>query len=197
MAKSFAQAGASHIAIGARSNLDSVKSTILAAAAEAKRSPPQVLCVEIDIISQKSAEKAAALVTKTFGKLDILLINAGVLGGMASIADSDPEKWWSNWEINVKGPYLVSRAFLPLMLKRGDKTIITTSSVGAHLITPGVSAYQTTKLAVLRLMEFVSTEYKDQGVLAYSIHPGNVLTTLVAGEHGLPEELAHGKLPAS
>jgi len=189
IAKSFAQAGASHIAIGARSSLSSVKEAVLRAASDAKRPAPQVLEVKIDVTSQKSTEDSAAFVEKEFGKLDILLINAGILGSPALIADSDPEKWWETWNVNLRGPYLVSRAFLPLMLKGGDKTIITTSSVGAHVVAPAMSAYQDSKLAVLRFMEFVTKEYADKGVIAFAIHPGNIPTDIVGGPEGLRSDL--------
>ncbi|KAG0646534.1 Short chain dehydrogenase mpl6 [Hyphodiscus hymeniophilus] len=191
IAKSFAQAGASHIALGARSELTSVKEEVLKAAADAKRSAPQVLCVELDVASQKSTEAASALVEKEFGKLDILLINAGKFSMGPLIADTDPEEWWDIYNVNLKGPYLISRACLPLMLKGGDKTIVTTASVGAFLITPGLSAYQDSKLAVLRLMEFVNREYADEGVTAFAIHPGNVPTELIGGPEGIPEDLKH------
>jgi NAD(P)-dependent dehydrogenase (short-subunit alcohol dehydrogenase family) len=193
IAKSFAQAGASHIAIGARSNLTSAKEAVLKEAADAKRSTPQVLCVQIDVTSQKSTEEAAALVEEGFGKLDILLINAGILGTPALIADSNPELWWETWNVNLKGAYLVSRALLPLMLKGGDKTIVTTSSVAAHCISPAFSAYQPSKLAVTRFMEFVSKEYASQGVVAFSIHPGNIPTDIVGGKEGLREDLRPSK----
>jgi NAD(P)-dependent dehydrogenase (short-subunit alcohol dehydrogenase family) len=193
MAKAFGQAGASHIAVGARSNLSSVKEAVLKAAADAKRSVPQVLEVKIDITSQKDAEDAAALVEKEFGKLDILILNSGKFIPPAKIADSDPEMWWETLNVNLRGPYLVSRAFLPLMLKGGDKTIITTTSVAAHVVVPGASAYQDSKLAVLRLMEFVSKEYADQGVIAFAIHPGNIPTDIVGGMEGLPDFLKPGE----
>lgn len=59
---------------------------------------------------------------------------------------------------------------------------------------PGVSAYQTSKLAVTRLMEFVSKENEDQGLVALSIHPGNVLTDLVGGAGPLDDDLKKGEL---
>ena len=105
----------------------------------------------------------------------------------------DPAVWWETWNVNLKGPYLMTRAFLPLMLKGGDKTIISTSSVGAHLISPTLSAYQPTKLALLRLMQFVSEEYKDQGVLTYCIHPGNIPTDMIGGREGLSDILKPGR----
>lgn len=90
--------------------------------------------------------------------------------------------------INLRGPYLLSRTFVPLLLKSHLKTLINVCSVGAHLTTPGLSAYQTSKLAQLRLTEFLSAEYKDGGLIAYAIHPGNVVTDIM-GPDGPPEEL--------
>jgi len=122
----------------------------------------------LDITSQQSTEEAAKLVEKEFGKLDILINNAGVIGGMKLIAHTDPEVWWHTWNVNIRGPYLVTRAFLPLMLKGGDKTIISTCSVGAHLTSRTSSDYQPSKLAVLRFTQFVSEEYKEgQGDLGF------------------------------
>ncbi|EPE26618.1 NAD(P)-binding Rossmann-fold containing protein [Glarea lozoyensis ATCC 20868] len=185
IAKSYAQAGASKITIGARSPLDSAKNDILAVAEKAGRSPPQVLCVKFDITSVASVSDATKTVENEFKNLDILVINAGILGKPALIADSDPDEWWEVWNVNLRGPFLVTRAFLPLLLKGGDKTIVATSSVGAHLTGPALSAYQPSKLAVLRLMEFVQVEYAQQGVIAFAIHPGNVVTDVVGGAEGV------------
>jgi len=189
MATSFAQAGASHIAIGARSSLESVRDALISAAAKAKRPEPKILCIKLDITSQRSTEDAAKLVEKEFGKIDIVINNAGILGKPALVADSDPEAWWETWNVNLRGPYLATRAFIPLLLKGGDKTIITISSVGAHKISPRMSAYQDSKLAVLRFMQFVSVEYEDQGVLAFCVHPGNIPTDIVGGMEGLSDVL--------
>ncbi|KAH8684835.1 hypothetical protein BGZ60DRAFT_398424 [Tricladium varicosporioides] len=196
IAISFARSGASQIAIAARSSLESLQDEIVAAASKAKRAEPQVLCVKLDITSKEDTEEAAKLVEKEFGKLDIVIINAGVLIKNDLVADFDPEIWWETLNVNLKGPFLISRAFLPLLLKGGDKTIITTSSCGAHLKSPGGSPYQISKLAVVRLMEFVTTEYGDKGVSAFSIHPGNVITPLLlnltGGEEGLKNSgMAH------
>ncbi len=194
MAISFAQSGASQIALGARSSLTAQKEKVIAAAIKAGRPEPKVVLVVLNVSDQKSTEDAAQLVEKEFGKLDVVLINAGIIGTPAAIADSEPDVWWNTLATNFKGPYLISRAFLPLLLKGGDKTIVTTSSVGAHITTPELSAYQISKTAATRLMDFVSTDYADKGVVAFSIHPGNILTDMVndfAG--GLPKILEPGK----
>jgi NAD(P)-dependent dehydrogenase (short-subunit alcohol dehydrogenase family) len=151
----------------------------------------------LDITSQQSTEEAAKLVEKEFGKLDILINNAGVIGGMKWIADTHPEVWWHTWNVNFRGPYLVTRAFLPLMLKGGDKTIISTCSVGTRLTSRTLSDYQPSKLAVLRFTQFVSEEYKDKGVWAFCIHPGNIPTDMMGGPEGVPDRLKPGEYSPS
>ena len=165
---SFARGGASHIAIGARSDLSTLVQDIKTAAQEAKRKEPQVLAIPLNVADQTSVENCAKAIEREFPKLDIIINNAGVLSGARPIADSDPELWWQNWEVNVRGPYLVVRSLIPFLLEKGgDKTMITVASVGAHLKGPGLSGYQTSKLAQLRLMEFIYAEYGDKGILAY------------------------------
>ena len=179
MSLSFAKAGASEIAIGARSDMSSLEQEVHKAATAAGKEVPRALQVKLDVTSRESVDKAATAVEEEFGKLDILINNAGIVGGMRPVAESDPVDWWYVFTVNVRGPYLVTRACLPLMLKGGDKTIVNVSSVGAHLTTPGLSSYQTTKLALLRFTEFLCTEYGEKGVLGYCIHPGNVETDIV------------------
>ncbi|KAI6087145.1 hypothetical protein F4821DRAFT_269670 [Hypoxylon rubiginosum] len=186
MSVSFAKAGASKIAIGARGDLSTTEKAMKAAAASAGRPEPTILLVKFDVTDYKSVDEAAAQVKKNFGHVDIVINNAGKIGS-GQIADSDPDEWWKVWQVNLGGPYLVSRAFIPLLLEGSDKTIITVSSVGAHLIGPGMSAYQASKLAVLRLSEFIVAEYGDTGVLAYCIHPGNIPTDMLTDFTGTTE----------
>lgn len=188
---SFAKAGASCIAIGARSDQAALENDIKDAAAAAKKRPPKLLQIKLDVTDQKSIESAAENVENQFGRLDILVHNAGIFGTPGLIVDSDPVDWWKTWDVNVRGPYLVTRAFLPLMLKGGDKQIVNISSVGAHLNDAGLSSYQTSKLALLRFTEFVVSEYGEKGVLAFCIHPGNIPGTDIFGPGGTPDSVKH------
>lgn len=187
IALSFARGGASQIAIGARGlgDLSRLAEELKAAARAAGRDaePPQVLAVEVEVSDARSVEAAAARVWDAFGRCDVVVQNAGVVGVMAKMADAEPDEWWRVWEVNVKGQFLVARYFLPLMTRAlpaqalpGLATFVTTSSVGAHLVGPAMSQYQTSKLANLRLAEFVDAEYADQGVSAFCVHPGNIVT---------------------
>ena len=120
MSLSFAKAGASFIAIGARDDMTSLVEEIKSSATVAKRSLPKVLALKFDVTSQESVENAAEAVEKEVGRVDIIVNNAGVLSAMSKVADSDTEDWWRAWTVNVRGTYLVTRAFLPLMLKGGN-----------------------------------------------------------------------------
>ncbi|CAD0112201.1 unnamed protein product [Aureobasidium uvarum] len=181
-ALSMARAGASSIALGARSSLSELATEVEKAAKEAGHPSPQVISIKLDVTDVSSTEQAAKTVKDEFGGLDFLFNNAGYLEDFKKIGESDPDEWWKTQEVNIKGPYLVARAFIPLLLdtKDGDKTIINTSSIGAHVIMPGASSYQSSKLALLRLGEFIQSEYSDKGILCFGIHPGGVMTELAS-----------------
>jgi len=143
----------------------------------------------MDVTDPKSVDTAAAAVRTAVGRLDILVNNAGFAEPVATITEGDPEEWWTTWMINVRGPYLVSRAFLPLMVEtEGDaKVVVNVSSVaGIGHFRPGASAYYGTKLALLRFTEFIELEYGAKGIVPIVIHPGGVLTTMAKD---LPEEI--------
>ena len=114
-------------------------------------------------------ENAAKVTEQVFGKLDILINNAGYLSDFIPIGNSDPEDWGMNWEVNIKGIYLVMKAFLPLILNGSDKTIVNLSSIGTFMLSPGASGYQTAKFAVIRFTEFVNVDYGNQGVPRYIV----------------------------
>ncbi|KAH7369279.1 short chain dehydrogenase reductase [Plectosphaerella cucumerina] len=180
-ALAYAAAGAAGIGIGARTDLSDLVPLIAEAARAAGRAAPQVEAVELDVTDEVSVGRAAAAIAKAFPRLDILINNAGYLEKRAKIADSDPREWLKTWSVNVTGPYLVSRAFLPQILdpaRGGDKTIVNLGSIAAHLVAPGASAYQTSKLAVQRFTEFLDADHGPDGLLTYVIHPGGVATEM-------------------
>ncbi|KAI9665800.1 MAG: putative secondary metabolism biosynthetic enzyme [Bathelium mastoideum] len=184
MAIGYAKAGISQLALAARSPISTEE--ILEAAKSAGRPEPKILTLKFSVTDRSEIETAAKLVEEQFGKLDILINNAGYLGNFEPILDSDPDDWWSNWETNIKGIYLVSRAFIRLLLKSELKTVINITSEGANVLLKGASGYMSTKMANLRLSQFLSLDYDEQGLLAYSVNPGGVHTDL---GHNMPEYL--------
>lgn len=143
----FARAGASGIAIGARSGgaLEDVEGAIRGAAAERKgASAPKVLRLALDVTDEASVRAAARAVEDEFGRLDVLINNAGYMEEAKPAAEVDAGQWWKTWDVNVRGTFLVTQACLPLMLAGGggERIVVNVSSRGAHLLFPGYSGYQ-------------------------------------------------------
>lgn len=183
MAMAYAEAGASTIVLLARRDLSEVKQEIELCAENTGRAKPTVMCLSVDQTNQAQVEAAASQVKDTLGHLDILINNAGYLETWKPITDSDPEDWWRTWEVNIKGPYLICRSFIPLLLARpeGLKTIVQITSLGGLATGPGASGYQMTKTAIIRFNNYLRIEYGSKGLLAYALHPGAVKTALSLG----------------
>lgn len=158
----------------------------------------------LDVTDAADVARVAALVgapddaVGTPARLDVLVNNAGTTEPWVPIAQADAEQWWRTWEVNLKGPFLCLHAFLPLLVATAAGTggapssgagvhVVNVSSIGAMLIMPGGSSYQTSKLALCRLTEFVTAEYGAQGVGAVSLHPGGVVTALADGNEHIKE----------
>jgi NADP-dependent 3-hydroxy acid dehydrogenase YdfG len=101
-----------------------VAAEVLSVAEKGGHQPPNVLTVKLDVLDQASVDDAANCIAQDFGGLDILLNNAGWPETAAPIGESDPKELWYTMEVNIKGTYLSTRAFLPILLKGGMKTII-------------------------------------------------------------------------
>lgn len=176
---SFARAGCSKIAIAARSDLSSLAIEMRKAAKEAQRPEPIIVSMVVDVTSEDNVKAFAAEVGKQFGgTVDVLINNAGYMENWLPFAETNPTDWWHSYEINIKGLYLCSRFFLPLVLKSEAKTILNLTSVGALVTMHGASAYQSAKLAVCRLTEFMVSDHAADGLIAISVHPGGVRTEL-------------------
>lgn len=129
-----------------------------------------------------------------FGGIDVADANAGYLDQWARIGETDPESWWHSWEVNVRAAYHVIRFCVPHLItsaKTGTGNgstgghLILLSSVGAQLLSPTASDYQTSKHAINRLCEFVNLDHGTDGIKCFAIHPGGVATEL--GQN-MPEE---------
>ena len=147
MALTIAQSGVRGLVLCARSSLSSVKEACLSL-----RRPShslQVLTTQVDVTNSDQVVALANEVEATFQRLDIVINNAGYLNTTLKFPDSNPDDWWRVWEVNIRGTYNVSRAFLPLLIKcDGDKTILNVTSVAALLQHPGFSAYSVRALGL-------------------------------------------------
>ena len=150
--------------------------------------------IHLDVASEKSWEKAMSTTIDKFGKLNILVNNAGV-SGRALIEDTSVEEWDRIMDVNAKGTFLGTKAALPELKKADGASIINISSqlgiVGSDL---GVSAaYQASKGAVRLLTKATALEYASEGIRCNSVHPAPVNTELTAVSRENPEVFAKTK----
>ena len=131
-ARVFAAAGANLVLL-ARS-----EGQVAALAAEIG---PQAMAMRCDVADWRAVEAAVAATVARFGRLDVLIGNAGVIEPIAELAKADPGEWSRAIDINLKGVFHGMRAALPVMRKQGSGTIITVSSGAAVNPIEGWSAY--------------------------------------------------------
>lgn len=149
-----------------------------AIAAQIRQTGAQALAVECDVASYASVESAVVSAVETFGAIDVLVNNAGIIDPIARLTDSDPDGWDLAVDINLKGVYHGLRAVLPGMEKRGSGIIINTSSGAASRAVEGWSHYCATKAGVLALTRCVHEEYAEHGIRCIGLSPGTVATDM-------------------
>ena len=172
MAQALAEAGAS-VTITARS-----KEQLEQTAALLKDAGHPVLALEGDVANQHSVEGIVQRTEQEWGSIDILVNNAGSLTGLGYIWETDPQEWWHDMEVNVRGPYLYTRAVLPGMMARKRGRIINIVGRSGIMSTPALSVYNVSKSALIRLTESIAIEVKDAGISAFALSPGAVSTTM-------------------
>ena len=124
--------------------------------------------VRTDIGNEKDIDKLAETMLKKFGKVDIVLNNATVFP-MGAVKDTPVESWDFSYHVNLRGPVILARKFLPAMLERKHGVFVCVSSSGAA---PYMGAYEVFKTAQVELSNTISTEVEGTGVYAFTIGPG-------------------------
>jgi 3(or 17)beta-hydroxysteroid dehydrogenase len=121
-------------------------------------------------------------IEKDFGRLEILVNNAGILGPMDAVSPENTRfaDWKRIFDVNVNGVFLGCRAVIPAMRRAGRGSIVNISSIAGLLATPYATAYGASKAAVRQLTKSVAQHCAEQklNIRCNSVHPGNVLTPL-------------------
>lgn len=168
-ARAFAEAGA-NVALLARS-----RESIADLAGEIGDA---ALAVPCDVSRYWEVAAAVAACEETFGGLDVLINNAGVIEPIAHMDAADPEAWGHVIDINLKGVFHGMRAAMPVMETNGGGTIITISSGAAHNALEGWSHYCTSKAGAAMLTMCLHKEGAEKGIRAMGLSPGTVATEM-------------------
>jgi len=138
------------------------------------------LAQRCDVADPAAVAALAEAARRRFGRIDILINNAAVLGPINRIAETDPAEWAAAMTINAVGAYHAIRAVLPDMVAVGGGTIVNVSSGAAHRALEGWSAYCASKAALAMLTKSVAEEYGRAGIRVFGFGPGVVDTEMQA-----------------
>lgn len=138
-----------------------------------------ILAMAADVSREADVRALVAAALSAFGRLEILVNNAGVYGPMGSLDQIDWEQWVRAMEININGSVLPIRALLPEFRKQRYGKIIQLSGGGATSPLPRITAYAASKAAIVRLIESLALDVKDFGIDVNSIAPGALNTRLM------------------
>ena len=137
-----------------------------------------VLAVALDVTDATSVETACARTAAELGPVDVLVNNAGIAES-APFGKTTVESWERHLRVNVTGPYLMTRALLGGMLERGWGRVINVASLAGLYGSPYVTAYTTSKHALVGFTRALATEVSGKGVTVNAICPGFAATDMV------------------
>lgn len=151
----------------------------------------QALSVTVDVSDEASVERMAEQVLDKFEVVDFLVNNAAIYGSLTLKywADLSVEEWDGLMAVNVRGPWLVSKAFAPSMSARHKGKIINISSATAHLGMAGSLHYITSKAGIIGMTRAMARELGDFGINVNVITPGFTMSDAslrIMDESGMP-----------
>jgi len=183
----FAKEGANIIAVARR------KERLDQLAEELKDSGGKVIPFVGDVSKQEDLEQAIDLAVKEFGRLDVLVNNAGIMDDMSPIGDIKNEKIDQVFAVNVYGPMYSMRKAVQVFLEQGDGgNIINVASLGA-LRTAAGAIYGASKAALVSLTKNTAYMYMPQGIRCNAIAPGGIATE-ISTSMGMPNMNGYGRV---
>jgi NAD(P)-dependent dehydrogenase (short-subunit alcohol dehydrogenase family) len=140
-----------------------------------------------DVSVEEEVERVVHKALECFGTIDILINNAGISGG-GWIHDHSVRAWDQVMAVNLRGPFLMARAVLPMMREQGRGEIVNISSESGLEYYEGNGAYGVSKHALNALGEYIQRENQTFGIRVHTICPGMVVTEMSQGSSGLNHE---------
>ena len=138
----------------------------------------RIEALPVDVTALTDIERARDATLKTFGRIDILVNNAGISGPNAPVAEYPPEAWSQVMRVNLDGPFLCSRAIVPLMIAQNYGRIVNVASVAGKEGNPNAAAYSASKAGVIALTKSLGKELAGYDIAVNCITPAAAKTAI-------------------
>ncbi len=158
---------------------------------EIKANGGSSIAVAADVTSEHSVQNLVIETLKHFGKIDILINNAGV-GVFSNVIDMKVDDYETMMNVNLKGVFLCSRGVLPTMMKQKHGEIINIASLAGKNSFAGGSVYSATKWGLIGFARSLMLEVRDHNIRVVTISPGSVNTGFADKEGDRPDAIQPG-----
>lgn len=184
-----------HLALASRTaeQLAVVADEITAAASGRSGPEPNAIVVPTDVTDRAAVDALVDRTVAEFGGVDAIVNNAGSFRTIGPTWETDPDTYWGDITINLRGPYLVCRAAIPHMIAAGGGTIVNMIGGGTAKPNPYGNAYGTSKAGLMRFSETLAAELREHAISVFATNPGLVRTDMTmlqvesaAGRQWLP-----------
>ncbi len=151
---------------------------------EAEGAGAEVLAIAVDVSESEDVERLVTSVVERFGRIDVLVNNAGLLGPRVPIAEYPEDEWRKVLEANLTGPFLLAKAVIPHMPESGSIINITSGvSIEGR---PRWGAYSVSKFGLEGLTQILAAELEERSIRVNSVDPGSMRTEMRAAAY--PDE---------
>ncbi|MBD8063768.1 SDR family NAD(P)-dependent oxidoreductase [Oceanitalea stevensii] len=147
-------------------------------AEEVRAAGRRAVVLTADVTDADAVQAAVRRAEDELGSVDLLVNNAGVIDAEVPLWETDPERWWSVVETNVRGPFLLTHAVVPGMLARGGGRVIDVNSGSGTRDFAEATAYTVSKTALFRIGGALHEAGFERGLRAFELAPGVVRTDM-------------------
>jgi 2-dehydro-3-deoxy-L-rhamnonate dehydrogenase (NAD+) len=144
----------------------------------AKELGKDVIAVSCDVTDPKSVDAARDATVKAFGKIDVLVNNAGIAGPTAKLWDVKLEDWQLTMRINLEGPFNCCKSVIPGMIQQNYGRIVNIASIAGKEGNPNASAYSASKAAVIGMTKSLGKELATYNISVNAITPAAAKTAI-------------------
>ncbi|HVY48202.1 MAG TPA: SDR family oxidoreductase, partial [Minicystis sp.] len=167
-----------------------------AAAAAVDAAGGEAVVAPCDVAIEAEVARAVERVLTELGPPDLVVNNAGIVHRGPRVDETDPADWDRVIAVNLRGPFLVARAFVPVMRARGRGRLVHVASISSTIGCANNASYAASKWGLVGLAKSLAEELRGTGVVSCAVLPGSVDTEMLAGS-GFPPQMTADDVAAT